>query len=263
MSDLPSLTDLLSHAETIAIEAGKLTLQHFGSLVDAETKGDGTPVTIADRGAEELLRERISDRFPDHGILGEEYAEKIGVAPVRWILDPIDGTKSFMHGVPLFGVLIGIEVHEEAAVGVVHFPALNEIVSAARGEGCRWNGKPCQVSEVDRLEDAIILTTDERRIRGSALGPGWVELTERASFARGWGDCYGHALVATGRAEAMIDPRLTAWDAGPLLTIVTEAGGEFLSTDGHRTIHGGSGVSTNAALSDEVRQVLREAMPGE
>jgi len=252
------LPELLAHAETIAVEAGQLTLEYFGALVDAEKKGDGTPVTIADRGAEELLRARIAEVYPDHGILGEEYAEKIGSAPVRWILDPIDGTKSFMQGVPLYGVLIGIEVRDRAAVGVVHFPALSETVSAYEGGGCRWNGKPCRVSDVDRIEDALVLTTDERRVRSSAIADGWKTLGERASFVRGWGDCYGHALVATGRAEAMVDPRLTAWDAGPLLTVVTEAGGEFLSVDGQRSIHGGSGISTNAKLSAEVRRILSE-----
>lgn len=256
MTDDVDLADLLESAEAFAHEAGALTLRYFGALDEVDRKGDGTPVTVADRGAEELLRERIGARYPDHGILGEEFPEKEGAGRVRWILDPIDGTRSFVHGVPLYGVMIGIELDGEPVVGVLHFPPLDETVAAARGMGCRWNDAPCAVSSVDDLSEAVVLTTDERRIRGHAIAPGWERLGAHAAFVRNWGDCYGHALVATGRAEVMVDPILAPWDAGPLVTILTEAGGDFLTLDGRRTIHGGSGVSTNAALSEEVRALL-------
>jgi histidinol-phosphatase len=143
---LPSPAELLAFAEEIALHAGEITLQYFGSRVEHQEKGDGTPVTLADRAAEEALRRRITERYPEHGILGEEFGEKEGRAPVRWILDPIDGTRSFMRGVPLYAVLIGVEVEEEPVVGVAHFPGLSETVAAARGRGCRWNGRPCGVS---------------------------------------------------------------------------------------------------------------------
>ncbi|MDH3421694.1 MAG: histidinol phosphate phosphatase, partial [Gemmatimonadota bacterium] len=205
-AEASEVKELLDFATELALEAGDHTLKYFGGLVDAVSKGDGTPVTIADREAEQLIRARVEARFPEHAVLGEEYGESNEGARVRWILDPIDGTKSFMHGVPLYGVLIGIEIEEESAVGVVNFPPLKEIVAAGRGLGCTWNGKPCRVSTVSRLEDAVICTTDVERLLSRPMGPGWRRIQQRAAFSRTWGDCYGHALVATGRIEAQVDP---------------------------------------------------------
>jgi histidinol phosphatase-like enzyme (inositol monophosphatase family) len=212
---------------------------------------------VADREAEELIRSKVEARYPDHSILGEEYGESRTGARVRWILDPIDGTRSFMQGVPLFGVLIGVEIDGEASVGVCHFPGLQETVAAGKGLGCSWNGAPCRVSSVDRIEDAVVLTTDVERILSGAEGPGWRRLQQRASFSRTWGDCYGHALVATGRADAMVDPIQSSWDGAPFLTILTEAGGAFTTVDGRAELHGGSGVSTNGLLHEEVLRELR------
>jgi len=254
---LPPLAELREVAVALAREAGDLTLRYFGRTVEADRKGDGTPVTEADRGAERLLREGIEARFPTHGILGEEFGEVRSDAPVRWILDPIDGTRSFVRGVPLYGVLVGIEVEGEPVVGVAHFPALGESVAAARGEGCLWNGERARVSKRSELADALVLTTDPERIRREeGTGPGWRVLARGAAFSRSWGDCYGHVLVATGRAEVMVDPVLSPWDAAPLLPILTEAGGRFTDLDGGTTIHGGSGVSTNGLLHDAVLQIL-------
>ncbi len=244
--------ELLEFAVRIAHEAGTLTLRYFGGLVEHEAKADGTPVSMADREAEDLLRRRIRERYPDHAILGEERGASGEGAPVRWMLDPIDGTKSFVRGVPLYGVLLGIELEDEHAVGVAHFPALQETVAAGRGLGCTWNGSPCRVSSVRRLEEALILTTDVEEMQGRKEEAGWRRLQRRGAFSRTWGDCYGHALVATGRAEVMVDPVLEPWDAGPFLTIATEAGGRFTTVDGAATIHGGSGVSTNGFLHEEV-----------
>ncbi len=251
--------ELLAFAIDMAYEAGALTLRYYGGLVDADDKSDGSPVTIADRKAEELIRKRVAKKYPEHGVLGEEYGESNVGARVRWILDPIDGTRSFMHGVPLYGVLIGIEADGEPVVGVTYFPPLDEMVSAGKGLGCKWNGKPCRVSSVSRMEEAVICTTDVERLLRRSEGPGWRRLQQRSAFSRTWGDCYGHALVATGRIEAQVDPVMKPWDAGPFLTITTEAGGRFTTLDGRATIHGGSGISTNGLLHDEV---LRELNAG-
>jgi myo-inositol-1(or 4)-monophosphatase len=221
-------------------------------VVDHEAKGDGTPVTIADREAERLVRSRVERRYADHAILGEEFGESNEGARVRWILDPVDATRSFMRGVPLYGVLIGIEVEGVSVVGVAHFPPLRETVAAGAGLGCTLNGTPCRVSPVSRLEDAVVSTTDVERILSRPEGAGWRRLQQRASFSRTWGDCYGHALVATGRIEAQVDPVMASWDAGPFLTIVTEAGGRFTTLNGEATLHGGSGVSTNGLLHEVV-----------
>lgn len=254
---LPSPSELLLFAERIALRAGDITLQYFGSRVEHQEKGDGTPVTLADRAAETTLREMIGERYPEHGILGEEFGDKEGSAPIRWILDPIDGTRSFMRGVPLYAVLIGVEVEGAPVVGVAHFPALSETVAGARGRGCRWNGRTCRVSTQMDLRHSLVLTTDPARARASAVGPGWDRLTAACSYTRSWGDAYGHALVATGRAEVMVDPELSSWDSAPLYTILTEAGGQFTDVKGRTTIHGGSGLSTNGYLHETVLELLQ------
>lgn len=245
--------ELLDVAVELACSAGDHTLRWFGHRVDHAAKGDGSPVTLADRDTERLLRERIARRFPDHGILGEEFGEANPGARVRWILDPIDGTRSFMRGVPLYGVLVGVEVEGKATVGVAHFPALRETVAAGAGLGCTWNGAPCRVSPVTRLADALVLTTDPRAVAGDA---GWGALQQKAGTVRGWSDCYGHALVATGRAEVMLDPVMNPWDSAPFLPILTEAGGCFTTREGVATIHGPSALSTNGALHAEVLEAL-------
>ena len=237
-------------------EAGQFAMRYYGHRVQFEDKLDGTPVTVADRGAEKLLRERIGARFPDHAVLGEEYGESNPGARVRWVLDPVDATRAFARGVPIFGVLIGIEVAGEPVVGVSNFPALGEIVYAGKGHGCWWNGKRAEVSDTERVEDSLVLTTDVERILKRAEGPGFRRLQQRALFARTWGDCYGHCLVATGRAEIMVDPIMASWDAGPFPVILTEAGGKFTTIGGEYTMHGKSGVSTNGRLHPEVLKEL-------
>ena len=256
-ADRDEVLEILEAAREFALAAGEVTLRYFGGVVDSEAKGDGSPVTIADREAERLIRDRVADRFPDHGVLGEEYPPTNEGARVRWILDPIDGTRSFMRGVPLYGVLIGVEVEGLPVAGVAHFPALGEMVSAGSGTGCFWNGNPCAVSQVASLDRSLVTTTDVERILSRPEGTGWRKLQQKASFSRTWGDCYGHILVATGRSEVHVDPILSPWDAGPLLTILEEAGGRFTSLEGEATIHGGSGVASNGVLHDQVLRALR------
>ena len=248
--------ELMEAAEEWGREAGEFTLKYYGHRVVFEDKLDGTPVTVADKGAEKLLRERIGARFPEHAVLGEEYGESNPGARVRWVLDPVDATRAFTRGVPIFGVLIGIEVAGEPVVGVANFPAMREIVVAGRGRGCFWNGERARVSDTDRVEDSLVLTTDVERVLKRAEGPGFRRLQQRALFARTWGDCYGHCLVATGRAEIMVDPVMASWDAGPFPTIVSEAGGTFTTIGGEFTMHGKSGVSTNGKLHAEVLREL-------
>ena len=259
--DPGELRAALDFAVESAWLAGRVTLRYFQSGVAVERKSDASPVTAADREAEALLRERILRWFPQDGIEGEEFGASRPEARRRWILDPIDGTASFVHGVPLYGVLIGYELDDDPIVGVIHFPALGEMIEAARGLGCRWNGRPARVSAVDRIEDAAVLLTDSARPpscpgKGPALLPGWPDLSTRADVVRTWGDCYGHALVATGRAEAMIDPVVSPWDVAAIVPVVEEAGGVFTDLAGRRTIRGGSAVSTNAALDRELRSML-------
>lgn len=253
--------DLLEFAVAVARRAGDETLLHFGTDLAVETKADASPVTVADRAAEETARRLITDRFPDDGIIGEEFHRTNPNARRRWILDPIDGTLSYVHGVPLYGVLVAVEEEEEAVIGVIHFPALGETVYAAAGEGCWWNGEDARVSDVDRVEEALVLCTHAEEIERRGHADGWNALRSRAAMVRTWGDCYGHALVATGRAEAMIDPILAHWDAAALEPVVEEAGGVYTDWSGNATQLSDSGISTNRRLAAEVRRLLDAGAP--
>jgi histidinol phosphatase-like enzyme (inositol monophosphatase family) len=252
----PSLRDLLSVAVDAAYLAGRRTLAYFNAEVAVDTKADNTPVTRADREAEQAIRERITRFFPDHSILGEEAGEQRGGNPdYKWVIDPIDGTKSFIHGVPLYGVMIGVEVRGRSSVGVVYLPATDELVAAADGLGCTWNGRRARVSDVSRIEDATLNTSS---ITASlARSDAYENLIRRVKLNRGWGDCYGYVLVATGRAEIMLDPVIKPWDCAPLPPILREAGGRFTTWSGEETIWGPDGVATNAALHEPVLAALR------
>ncbi|HJQ83577.1 MAG TPA: histidinol-phosphatase [Candidatus Binatia bacterium] len=252
----PALRDLLAVAVDAAREGGRRTLAWFNAGATVEWKADGTPVTRADREAEAAMRAVIGRAFPSHGILGEEDGESAGAAPYRWIIDPLDGTRSFVRGVPLYGTLVGIEAAGEPVVGVIHLPALGETIAAARGEGCTWNGRPCRVSTVNRLEKSLVAVTEERSAR--ARSAAYERLASRTAMQRTWGDCYGYALVATGRAEVALDPAMNVWDCAALLPVVEEAGGRFTTWRGERTIHGGDAVATNGVLHAEVLGLLAE-----
>jgi histidinol-phosphatase len=257
MKDATRLASLLEFAVDLARGAGRITLEHYQSDLEVERKTDGSPVTVADRAAEAWMRDRIEQRFPEHGVLGEEFGAKRGRGARRWVLDPIDGTKSFAAGVPLYGVLVALEEGDDTVLGVLHFPALaGETVAAARGEGCWWGDRRCAVSSVSDAAAARVLTTDAAPWADGAREAGWDRLRRGARLARTWGDCYGHALVATGRAEAMVDPRASAWDVAAVRPCVEEAGGTFSDWSGNATHLGGAAVSTNAALAAWVRDTL-------
>jgi histidinol phosphatase-like enzyme (inositol monophosphatase family) len=251
-----TIRDCLDFAMDAAWQAGQFTLAHFQTGVAVEWKSDESPVTVADKGAEKLLRELIGRRFPDHAVIGEEQGAADKDSNHRWIIDPIDGTQSFIRGVPLYGVLIGLEIDEEMVLGVSHFPALQEMVAAARGEGCRWNGRPARVSRVSRLEDALVAHTDVEYLEQERHQSFWTQIRSATRIQRGWSDCYGHCLVATGRAEIMLDPVMNVWDCAALLPILEEAGGTFTDWNGKATIYGGDALSTNGLLFDDVKSVL-------
>jgi myo-inositol-1(or 4)-monophosphatase len=253
-----STREYLDFATDAAFRAGRLALSYFQTSVAIERKPDASPVTAADRGGEELIRRLIGERFPNHAIVGEEMGISPGDSRHRWILDPIDGTRSFVRGIPLFGVLIGLEISGDPLVGVCYLPALDEMVSAGRGEGCRWNGREARVSSVSTLEEALVSCTEPGTLDDSHRGF-WDRLKKKAGAVRGYPDCYGHVLVATGRAEIMLDPVMNLWDCAALLPIVEEAGGSFTDWSGRRTIAGGSAISTNGALLPTVLELLRES----
>jgi myo-inositol-1(or 4)-monophosphatase len=249
--------------------AGTLTLEHFGTASLAiDYKADATPVTVADRGAEQLIRGELAAAFPDDGIAGEEFPEITGRSGRRWIIDPIDGTASFIRGVPLYGVLVGLELApadtapaqrtaDACVVGIAGFPALGETYWAARGGGAFRNDAPIRVAAAARLADATIVTSDVKPQCFGDKYDAFLRLLGRAARQRGWGDCYGYALVASGRADAMLDPQLNPWDIAALAPILAEAGATFCDWSGRPTIYGGSGIATTPALRDEILSILR------
>jgi histidinol-phosphatase len=255
----PSLSELLSVATDAAYLGGRRTLAYFNTGVAVEWKADKTPVTRADRESEEVIRAQIARYYPDHSIVGEEGGSQEGDPEYRWIIDPIDGTKTFIAGVPLYGVLIGVEVRGEAAVGAVYMPALDEMLCAATGLGCRWNGRPARVSPISDLKEAGVMVTDVRA--ALARSDAYERLAAATRYQRTWADCYGYILVATGRAEAMLDTAMNPWDCAPMLPILREAGGHFTTWAGEPTIHGKDGVATNAALHDPILAILRAEAP--
>lgn len=250
------LDDYLGFAIETAIEAGKVALAHYQTGVAVELKADRSPVTLADRGAEQLIRDAIAHRYPDHSVVGEEYGADTRLSSYRWIVDPIDGTKSFVRGVPLFGTLIGLEIDGRVEVGVCHVPALGETVAAASGLGCTWNGQTARVSATRSVGEATVLFSDVRML-ADRLGPRWPRFEREPALLRTWGDCYGYCLVATGRADAMIDPAMNPWDCAALVPILRESGGRFSDWAGAERIDGGDAVGSNGALHDAVLDLLR------
>jgi len=251
-------SELLEFAVDLARSAGDITLKYFKNNPETSKKPDGSYVTIADCEAEAFLRKRILSRYPEDSVLGEEEGESTGESRRRWIVDPIDGTFAFVHGVPFYGVLIGIEIDGQPTVGVVNIPALDEIVYAATGVGCFWNGKPARVSSTTSLEEGLLLCTDFTECRTYGFGAAAEELQRRAKSSRTWGDCYGYVLVATGRADVMLDPVMNVWDCAALSPVIEEAGGTFTDWRGERTVTGGNAIATNGVLFDEVMGIVKK-----
>ncbi len=256
-------TRRLDAALAATAAAAEFIMPYFQSPeLAVESKSDESPVTAADKGAEELLRKQILDMFPDDSFLGEEFDDVDGTSGFRWIVDPIDGTKSFIHGVPLFGTLAGLEYGDELVAGISRFPALNEVVYASRGNGAWWQqgeGDPrlAKVSDVADLSQALFCTTTITGWEKIGRVQAFHDLCERSKLVRGWGDCYGHILVATGRAEVMVDPQLSAWDCAALIPIMVEAGGDFVDWQGRRTMHSSNGFSVNGMLKEDILEILR------
>lgn len=254
----PAEVQLLEEAVDLARRAGDLTLKWFqsGSLT-VDTKADSTPVTDADRAAERLVREELSRRHPDDGIIGEEEGITTGSSIRRWVVDPIDGTYGFVHGVPLYSTLLAALDDHGPVVGVIHLPALQETVYAGRGLGCFRLGPDgvasrVRVSGLTQLDGAAVMTSGVDNWRAEQLAA----VHGAGARVRTWGDGYGYALVACGRADAMVDPEVSVWDLAPMPVILAEAGGAFTTVDGRFDLWGGSGVASNGRLHPLLLQAL-------
>ena len=265
----PEINSRLDFARRAAEGARSVIMRHFaagGAGVRFQTKPDGSPVTVADVGAEELVRDLIGREWSDDGVIGEECGQTDGSSEYRWVIDPIDGTKSYIHGVPLFGTLIGVQRREGSVwvsvAGIAAFPALNESVWAARGGGA-WHLGPdgevrrAGVSRATALADSTVSVTSPRGMLEEPNKAFYLRLNSRVKLSRGWSDCYGTMLVATGRIEAMIDPPMKLWDVCALEPIVIEAGGKLTGWDGMPTEGPTGAVASNGLVHDEIISLIR------
>jgi myo-inositol-1(or 4)-monophosphatase len=255
-----NLEPYLLFARQLADRAGRITLSYYHQGIQHDFKHDETPVTVGDRATEEFMRSEIEKNYPSHAFVGEEFGEKAGEGnPFRWIVDPIDGTKSFIKGVPFYSVLIALEIEGISRLGVVYFPALDEILYAADGLGCWWNGKRTYVSEVSELKQAVSLYTSWSGFRTTKRLGVFERFHKEFFFGRGWGDSYGNHMVATGRAEVMLEPVVDIWDAAPFPPIFREAGGFFGSWDGKEGHTHGEALACNTALKAKVLALIRSS----
>ncbi len=247
---------LREFAAELAEESGRAIAGMFRHPdLAVESKADRSPVTVADRYAETLLRERIVERFPDHGIVGEEFGPHNDDAEYVWVLDPIDGTISFVAGVPLFGTLIGLLRDGEPILGVIHQPITRELAIGTRS-GTTFNGKSVSVREDRSLSEATLLTTDPGAVGRHRNLAGFEALWSRTALYRGWGDCYGYLLVATGRADIMLDPVMHPWDIAALVPVIRGAGGVITTWEGDDPIGGASTVAAAPELHREAMEIL-------
>lgn len=253
-----NLQPYLDFAVETAYQAGQLTLGYFQRGISADFKGDDSPVTLADKEGEALIRSRIEKTYPEHGMLGEEFGDSGEGASHRWLIDPIDGTKSFMRGVPLYGVLLALEIEGRIEVGVAYFPGVGDMVYAASGEGCYWNGRRCQVNDTARLERAFVSFTDVRGFDKYGRGEAWKRLQETTYYNVGWSDAYGHMLVATGRCDLMLDPIMNPWDCGPFPVLLREAGGYAGDWSGNETVYADEMISTTKHLLPQVLALVSD-----
>ncbi len=262
-----NLQPYLNFAKQLAYRAGRITLSYYNKGIQHDLKSDESPVTAADKATEEFIRGEIEKTYPSHSIVGEEFGESKSAsrplsasksAPAfRWIVDPIDGTKSFIKGVPFYSVLIGLEIEGVSRVGAVCFPALDEILYAADGLGAWCNGKRVRVSNVSKLKEAVFCFTSWSGFRTKKRLDVFENLHKECFYGRGWSDAYGYHMVATGRAEIYLDPSIQLWDVAPFPPIFREAGGFFGSWDGEEGHTHGEGLAVNAALKSKVLKLMR------
>jgi myo-inositol-1(or 4)-monophosphatase len=245
-------------ARQLAAQSGQLIAGYFGERLDFELKADSSPVTEADRNAEERMREMIRKRYPAHGIVGEEFGAENTDAEFVWTLDPIDGTISFVAGCPLFGTLIGLLRRGQPVLGIIHQPIVGQLC-LGDGVETRINERPVRVSPAADLASARLLTTDLKYVGEHQDPAGFEELVRRTGLLRTWGDCYGYLLVASGGADIMLDPIVNAWDVIPLVPIIRGAGGVITSWSGGDPLEATSAVASNPSLHPRVVETLNRS----
>lgn len=255
MKDLASLFPILGE---INHKAGEIARRYFCTAIEVIRKEDESPVTRADREMELCIREMLEDRFPDHSIIGEEFGETVKSSAYRWIIDPIDGTRSFLLNTPLFGTLIALERDGVPLLGSIYLPVQDQLMIGSRETGTFLNGKRCFVSKTTNLKEATLIVTDPAQVIDFRLRPMLERLYRAVGQVRGFGDCYGYLLVACGAAEIMIDPSgIKLHDIAPMLPIMQGAGGHFTSIEGRIGASIDSGLATNRALHTQVLSLIK------
>ena len=249
------MTELKKFSKYLADESGKIIRSYFRTHVSVDSKADASPVTIADKTAEEKMRELIMKEFPQHGIIGEEFGTYNETAEYKWILDPIDGTKSFITGTVTFGTLIALTKNGEPILGVINQPVLNEFL-IGDNNWCELNGVKTEVRKCASLSEATLLTTDHLNIEKYQDAEKFNELIHRVKLYRNWGDCYGYYLVATGYADIMIDPIMNIWDSSAVIPIIRGAKGIITDYHGNDAAKGESIIAANPEIHQEIIRML-------
>ena len=251
------MNSFASFACLLAEKSGKIILSGFRKNLRVDRKDDDSPVTQADRDAEQRMRELIEAKYPDHGILGEEYGKIRANAEYVWALDPIDGTQSFICGTPLFGTLIALLKNGKPILGVIHLPALKETFVGVDGQATTCNGEPVRVREsVRTLKDAVLTSTDHLNVGKHQNEAAFLRLAKSVQLYRGWGDCYAYTLLAKGKVDIVVDPVMNAWDIQALIPVVRGAGGVISDYQGHAPEKAKSIVAASPALHPSVIRCL-------
>lgn len=245
-----------------ARKAGDLARAYYETTFDIESKADNSPVTIADRQAEQLIRALVTQHFPDDGFLGEEYGDQPGASGFRWVIDPIDGTRSFVRHIPIWATLVGLEYRGEQIGGVAYVPVFGQVYRALRGDGAFVNDRPIRVSDVGTLADSLMCYSSIRWFQAAGREQTFLELVRRTQRQRGFGDFYGFVLVAEGACDLMLEHGVHTWDVAALKAIVEEAGGTFTDWGGTPTTETPDVLASNGKVHAEALAILRGTTPG-
>ena len=240
--------EILEEATEIVERGSRVALSYFRQPLLIETKADHSPVTMADKKTEETLRTELMKAFPEHGVVGEEFGEEFPDRRFVWTIDPIDGTRSFVRGIPLWGTLVALLDRGEPVLGIATLPALDETYVAAKGMGAFCDGVPLQVSATQSLEGSFVCCGDSNAFEAAGKRAYQEALLRQSQVVRGYSDCFGHTLVLRGAVDAMVDPVVSLWDIAPLICLVQEAGGCYFSFDGSSSLHGKSFITCNPDL---------------
>lgn len=259
MDDMDKIFSYFTILGELSAEAGAIARRYYSSQYEIEHKQDDSPVTRADREIELFLRESLEKRFPDYSILGEEYGETKKSSAYRWIIDPIDGTKSFVMRTPLFGTMIALECEGELVLGSIYFPIQDQLLIGSAETGTFLNGERCYVSKTANLSEATMIITDPRTLIAPAGNDALVRLSQRVRLVRGFGDCYGYFLVACGLADVMVEPgALAYYDVAPMPPILQGAGGIFSTLKGDLDFSTGQGLAANRVLHEQILRLINE-----